>query len=279
MRTRTIYPTLAAMPISGHQILPCRRYRACLVQIGAALAVLLVWTHNSAAAAGNEERYAECIAKVESNPRDAFDSAALWRFSGGGIPAAHCAGLALVRMGQHKYGADRLESVARKMRNSDDFNVAPKIAEVLAQAGNAWLLAGDPARAQQLFTKALEFKPGTAQYFVDRSIAATDLRDFRSAAADLDSAVKFDPDNVEAYAFRARVRRRLGDVSAAIADAERAISLDPDNVPALLERGSLRRMLNDGEGARADWQRVIEVAPDSNEAIAAKAMIKALQGN
>lgn len=249
-------------------------------RIGAALLILLVGMNSPVTAAiDNQEQYAECIAKLDTDPRGAFDAAAFWRFSGGGIPAAHCAGLALIRMGQHKYGAERLEMMIRKMRNSDDFNDSSKIAEVLSQAGHGWMLAGDPARARQLFTQALEFKPGTATYFVDRSLAATDLRDFRAAAADLDAAVKFDPENVEAYAYRARNRRQFNDVQGALLDVDHAISLDPNHVPALLERGSLRRLTNDNAGARADWQRVIEVAPESAEAIAATALIKTLQGN
>ena len=256
-------------------ILPMGMMAAALLILGG----LLVLTDRPASAETEEERYAACIAQAEVDPRAAFDSAAFWRFRGGGIPAAHCAGLALVRMGQHIYGADRLETVARKMRQSDDFNVAQRIAEVIAQAGNAWMLAGDPDRARKLFTTALEYKPGTAQFFVDRSMAAIALRDLRGAANDLDAAVKFDPESAEAYAFRARVRRQLGDTQAAVSDAERAISLDGDNVPALLERGSLRRLSEDAEGALADWRQVIEIAPDSPQAVAARAMIKALLGN
>ena len=254
------------------------RWPTQAIATGAACALMTAAIGGPTEAAADRERYAACIAKIESDPRHAFDTAALWRFMGGGIPAAHCAGLALVRMGQHRYGAERLETVARKMWNSDDFNDPAKIAEVLAQAGHGWMLAGDPTRARHVFTKALEFMPGTAEYFVDRSLAAIDLRDFRSAARDLDAAVRFDPENTDAYAFRARVRRKLGDVDGAIADAERAISLDADHLPALLERGSLRRLLNDSEGARADWRRVVDVAPGSSEAASAKAMIEALDG-
>lgn len=277
MRPLPIYPTLGVMPRTGSRMRLWCRWLARAIPTGAACAFAAAAFIGSAKAAVDEERYAACIAKIGSDPRDAFDTAVFWRFMGGGIPAAHCAGLALIRMGQHKYGAERLETVVRKMRNSDDFNEPAKIAEVLAQAGHGWMLTGDPARARHLFTKALEFKPGTAEYFVDRSLAAIDLRDFRAAAGDLDAAVKFDPESTDAYAFRARVRRKLGDVEGAIADAERAVSLDANHVPALLERGSLRRLMNDSEGAHADWQRVVEVAPDSSEAVSAKAMLKALE--
>ncbi|MCE2491298.1 MAG: hypothetical protein J4F40_01620, partial [Alphaproteobacteria bacterium] len=263
-------PTLGVMPTTGSRMRLWCRWLARAIPTGAACAFAAAALIGPAKAAVDEERYAACIAKMESDPRDAFDTAVFWRFMGGGIPAAHCAGLALIRMGQHKYGAERLETVVRKMRNSDDFNEPAKIAEVLAQAGHGWMLTRDPARARHLYTKALE-------YFVDRSLAAIDLRDFRAAAGDLDAAVKFDPESTDAYAFRARVRRKLGDVEGAIADAERAVSLDANHVPALLERGSLRRLMNDSEGARADWQRVVEVAPDSSEAVSAKAMLKALE--
>ncbi len=276
MRPFPIYPTLAAMPIAGNRTRLWRRWSAGAVAVGMACVCAAGALVGPATAAVDRERYAECIAKIDSDPRGAFDTAAFWRFMGGGIPAAHCAGLALVRMGQHKYGAERLETVAHKMRKSDDFNESAGIAEVLAQAGHGWMLAGDPARARQLFTKALEFKPGTAEYFVDRALSAMDLRDLRSAARDLDAAVGFDPESADAHAFRARVRRKLGDVEGALADAERAVSLNSDHVPALLERGALRRLGNDPEGARADWRRVVEVAPESSEAVAAKKMIEAL---
>jgi tetratricopeptide (TPR) repeat protein len=267
------------MPISANfavRILPHPTTVICICIIGAifvGLETCPAW------AKVDQKRYSECIAKIDSSPKDAFDSAAFWRFSGGGIAAAHCAGLALIRMGQHKYGAESLENVVRKMGDSDEFNEASKMAEVLAQAGHGWILAGDPARAQRMFTKALEFQPGTATFFIDRSIAAIDLRDFRSAASDLDAAVKFDPEIPRAFAFRARVRRKLSNVEGAVEDANRALALNPNHVLALLERGLLRRMLKDAKGARLDWRQVIGIAPESTEAAAAKAMIKALDAD
>tara|TARA_Y100001960_G_scaffold8897_1_gene8596 strand:- start:2440 stop:3183 length:744 start_codon:yes stop_codon:yes gene_type:complete len=244
-----------------------------------AVATLFVLSIFPVRAEVDQKRYTECIAKIDIDPRDAFDAAAFWRFSGGGIAAAHCAGLALIRMGQHEYGAERLENVGRKMEASDEFNEAPKIAEVLAQAGHGWILAGDPARAQKMFTKALEFQPGIATYLIDRSIAAVDLKDFRSAARDLNAAVRIDPENTEAFAFRARTRRKLGDIEGAVEDANHAIALDPSHLPALIERGTLHQLLNNIAGAHSDWRRVIEIAPESTEAAAAKSMIKTLDAN
>jgi len=66
-------------------------------------------------------------------------------------------------------------------------------AEVLDQAGQAWLLAGDPARSYAAETAALGLLPDNAELLLDRAEAAGAEGWYDKALADLDRVLKADP--------------------------------------------------------------------------------------
>jgi hypothetical protein len=123
-----------------------------------------------------DPRYTDCLAAIARSPKDAFDIAASWRFGGGGLPASHCATLAMVAMGQYDYAARQLETLAIKLGRDDDLNDPRNVAAVLGQAGNAWLLAGEPKRALDAFTDALAATPDDPDILVDRAMAHATTR-------------------------------------------------------------------------------------------------------
>lgn len=237
--------------------------------IGLAVAALPLLA--AAAAAQAPMTYGRCMAMSRSDPTAAFDAAVSWRGLGGGEAAEHCAAAALVGMGETAEGARRLEDLAQRLRAG-----APVRAELLAQAAQAWLAAGDIGRAENVLNAAIGLAPKDASLYVDRAAVRAQRQDYEAAADDLDQAIAFDPYDVDALALRASARRRLGDTEGALWDAEEALRADSGSTAALLERGILRRAGGDIAGARQDWLRILQIAPDGPAGDAARAEIEQL---
>ena len=216
--------------------------------------------------------YDRCMKLARENPAAARDLAADWQKRGGAHPADHCFAVALIGLKQYREAATRLEALAQAM-----IHAPPALrAEVLGQAGQAWLLAGDPMRAYAAEGTALELRPDDADLLTDRAEAAGSAGWFDKAVADLDRVLKTNPSRVDALVYRASANRALDRLDPALADIDTALKLAPDSVEALLERGNIRRLKGDLPGARQDWLRVAKLAPGSAEEAAAKANIARL---
>ncbi len=216
--------------------------------------------------------YERCMTLANENPAAARDVAARWQDRGGAHPADHCFAVALIGLKQYKEGAGRLEKLAQAM-----VRAPPALrADVLGQAAQGWLLAGDPARAYAADGAALALRPDDAGLLVDRAEAAGSAGWFDKAVADLDRVLKADPVRLDALIYRASANRELGRLAPALADIDKALTLAPDSAPALLERGNIRRLGGDDDGARQDWVRVALLAPGSTAEAAAKANIERL---
>lgn len=211
--------------------------------------------------------YERCMKLARDKPAAAKELAESWSGRGGGHPADHCHAVALIGLKQYKPGAAQLEKLGEAMVSAP----AALRAGVLAQAGQAWLLAGDPGRAYADAGAALALHPDDAEILIDRAEAAGAAGWYDKAVADLDRVLKAEPARLEALIYRASAYRELGRLDPALADAEQALKLAPNSVPALLERGDIRGQKGDLDGARQDWARVAALAPGSADAAAAKA--------
>lgn len=214
-------------------------------------------------------RYNDCLARVEFDPDGAFDEAMAWADMGGGLPARHCGGLALIALGHYRQAAERLEALAAEP-GSD----AATRAALLSQAGNAWLLESDAQRAFNALTQGLALVPDDTESRLDRARASALAEDFAAAKDDLDLVLADRPDWADALVLRANVQRALGDLTTARADAERAVALAPDNPAALIERGIVRHFAGDREGAVTDWRLALSLAPDAKTSADARALLE-----
>ncbi len=218
------------------------------------------------------DHYARCMEAARQKPEAAFDDANAWRIAGGGHPAEHCADVALIGLGRYAEAAGKLEALADTMvKGPIDLR-----AQVLGQAGQSWLLAGDSARAAAVLTAALALTPDDADLLTDRAEALAGEKKYREAVADLDGALKLDGKRVDALVFRASAHRSLEQYDLARRDIDIALRLAPDQPDALLERGNIRGLTGDEAGARKDWQRVAQVAPNSAADSAARANLAKL---
>ena len=202
--------------------------------------------------------YERCLAMLRDDPEGALTFADAWEATGGGEGARHCAALGQLTIGEPDRAAEQLERLAIGSQGS-----AAARAAVFAQAGQAWMMAGEPGRAFAASTMALTLNPNDADLLTDRSVTLGTMRRYSEALADLDRALAIDPDRAEALTFRAAALRNLDRADEALTTVQRALSVAPENPEALLERGILRQLRNDAEGARTDWQRVLTLAPDT----------------
>jgi tetratricopeptide (TPR) repeat protein len=202
-----------------------------------------------------------CFDMLRTDPEGARFFADGWEAAGGGDGARHCAALALLALGETERGAERLEDLARRSGADPATRAA-----VFAEAGNAWMLAGDADRAFGAATMALTLAPDDPALLLDRALALGAMERYADALEDLDRAVALDPSRADAWVLRGAANRQLNRAAEAERDVARALALAPDNAEALLERGALRRARGDVRGARADWERAARLAPDSDAA-------------
>jgi tetratricopeptide (TPR) repeat protein len=223
-------------------------------------------------AAADAATYDRCLKLAKQNPSAAQNLAQTWHERGGAHPADHCAAVALFGLKRYKEAATRLEALAQAMPAA----VAGLRADVFDQAGQAWLLAGDPVRAYAAAGQAVGLQPNDPELQLDRAQAAASAGYYDRSVTDLDHVLKADPNRVDALIYRASANRALHRLEAALADVEKALAQTPNSVTGLLERGNIRRLDGDREGARADWERVGQLAPGSQADMAAKANIERL---
>jgi tetratricopeptide (TPR) repeat protein len=216
--------------------------------------------------------YDRCMATARQAPADGFEMASVWKEHGGGLPAEHCAGIALMGLKQFDLAGDQLETLGKEMvREAPDMR-----AQVLSQAGEAWLQAGQPAKARADLTAAIGLDPKDPSLLVDRARTFAAAKDYKSAKDDLSKALTGGAARGEVLTYRAAANRLSGDLADAHKDADAAVKAAPGSADAWLERANIRRLEKDDKGARADWLQVLQLAPDSPAADAARDNLAAM---
>lgn len=213
------------------------------------------------------QAYADCMAVARLSPSSGVEQARTWADQGGGDPARHCEGVALLSNGDYAKAGEVLEDLGRTMAESSD----PALrANALAQAGQAWLLAGEPERAEAVQSAALDLSPEDVDLWIDRALTRFELGDYRKAIDDLNTAENRGGEQADILTYRASAFRHLDSLGMAEANLMRALELDADHPEALLELGNLNRLQEDREAARQAWMTLLQVAPDSPAAHAAR---------
>ncbi len=222
-----------------------------------------------AAEIDHAREYGACMALVQRDAEEAFESALAWRDMGGGDAASHCIAAALLGLKKYAEAARRFETLAQEIKATP-----PLRADLLAHAAQAWLLDEKPERAESVLTAALKLDPKAADLLMDRAVARAAMKFYWEAVDDLNRAVELDPGRADAFVFRASAYRYLDSLVLAETDVERALALDTLHPEGLLERGIVRRLKGDDDGARRDWLKVLTIVPGTSAARAAQANLE-----
>lgn len=242
-----------------------------MIRIILAAALTLFATSAVAQKIEGVEEYRTCLVLAKQTPMQGWEEALAWQSLGGGEAARHCAAIALIGLGKHADAATRLETLANESVREDQVR-----AEMLAQAAQAWLLAGNVTRADAAQRGALTLAPGHPDIMLDHAVLLAQVGHYGEAAEVLSAVLRRQPNRVEALTLRASAFRYLDNLPGAEDDVNQALKLDPDFADALLERGMLRRIKGDDAAAREDWLRAIAAAPDSDAADTARANLEKL---
>ena len=218
-------------------------------------------------------RYDRCLDLVKRDAGRALEAADAWHGAGGGAAALHCSALALTALRRYPEAAAKLDDAAHDAVAGS----ASVRAELLDQAGNAWMLGGRADKAVASLSGALAFTPSDADLLFDRARAHAMARDWAGAEADLSAIIAQDPNRADVLVLRASARHAEGRKADARADLERALGVYPDYPEALVERGAMKLEAGDKAGAAADWQQVLRDAPDSDAGSAARAHLAELR--
>jgi len=229
---------------------------ACLVALGA-FAPAASASAAQANLFGAGDPYQACVAVIDTNPADAFERALAWRTQGGGAQADHCAALALIALDEPGEAASRLDTLARR----SDAGTLMERAALLAEAGNAWLLAAQPANAEVALSAALKLSPRDPELWTDRARARAAQMNWADAEKDLTNALTFDATKPQTFVLRAVARSAQGNKVGHRFDVEAALILDSTYPEALVERGTLKLEMGDVPGARAEGIQVSLVSP------------------
>jgi tetratricopeptide (TPR) repeat protein len=206
---------------------------------------------------GDKIEYGECLRLAEATPGPILARAEAWVRAGGGLPAEHCAAVALLYSGQNERAATRLDTLAVRASS-----FSPRLrSELSAQAGNAWLAVGNAERALASQNLAVNLDPQNAENWIDRSITLAGLGAYKEAAEDLSTALKLAPRRPDILLLRAVAYRATGDLKRARTDADAALVYDKDNPEALIQRGHIRLASGDKKGADADYRRALLFTP------------------
>jgi tetratricopeptide (TPR) repeat protein len=223
------------------------------------LPIILLAATTPAAAQQSRPQYDMCLTRVQTDPQAALLLATGWAKQGGAGPADHCAALALVSLRRYPEAAAKLDALAGSNFASDN----ALRSELADQAGNAWMLAGQPDNAVSSFTVALRGDPFNADLLTDRARAYALRQNWLKAESDLSAALLVEPDRVDLLILRGSARHAMGHKADARADFDRALQLRPGNGDALVERGVMKLEAGDAAGAQSDWQATIASSPGS----------------
>jgi tetratricopeptide (TPR) repeat protein len=208
------------------------------------------------------KRYTDCMHLARTEPLKALPIAERWMGAGGGLAARHCAAVAMFEAGRYGQAAGQFESIA-----SDMGQERPGLrAELLAQAGQAFMEAGLADRAADAQSRALTLKSKDPELWIDRGLSYAAMQAWPRAISDFDHALALKPNDVEILVLRAAAWRSAGNPAKALEDAARALKVAPDHSEALLERGFASLAMGDKRQATGDFNTVLRLVPANSTA-------------
>jgi tetratricopeptide (TPR) repeat protein len=211
-----------------------------------------------------EARYRACTTQIRTDAEGAVAAANAWRGEGGGLAARQCLGLALAALERWGPAATAFEQAAREAEAAND----ARRTDFWVQAGNAWVAAGEGARALAAFDAALLTPNLTdelrGEVYLDRARARVALGNPAAARSEIDRALRLVPNDPFAWYLSAALARRENDLARAGTDIARARTLAPDSPDVLLLAGTLAGLAGNMAEAERLYRQVAQAAPDSD---------------
>jgi tetratricopeptide (TPR) repeat protein len=237
--------------------------------------ILIALAATAAAPQPAEAQLKSCLQLVRTSPDRAALAAEEWRVKGGGLDARQCLGLAHSSANRWPAAASTFEIAAREAEVRKD----ARSSDFWAQSGNAWLAAGDAAKARKALDSALAAGGAAPQLrgeiHLDRARAAVMLNDAVAARADIDKGLELVPQDPFGWYLSAALARRENKLDRAKTEIAKAVSLAPDDAAILLEAGTIAGVTGDADAALGLYARAAQAQPQSEAGRAAQAALAA----
>jgi tetratricopeptide (TPR) repeat protein len=217
-------------------------------------------------------QYESCLNLAKNNPQKGYDEALKWFSLSGDMASRHCMAIATLSLGYNENSAILLEALERDV-TKEQFYLR---SQILGQASQAWLLAGQLKQATLVLSKAITLYSSDPQLYLDRAVVRIERLQYSQALSDLNQAITLDLNFGDAYLYRASVKRYINDFFGALDDIDRVLELIPMLPAAVLERGIIKNSIGDFVGGRRDFEQVINDVPISGEADVARARLNKL---
>lgn len=130
-------------------------------------------------------------------------------------------------------------------------------------AAHAYAAAGDMAKANQQFNKAITTFPNNPVVYNDRGMFRQQQKQFDQALADFTRVIELKSDAYYAYTNRGFTLMEQGDPQAAETDFDRSLSLVPNQAMVHSFRGTARLAQGKLAEATADYQKVVQLDPNN----------------
>ncbi|MEK9149008.1 MAG: tetratricopeptide repeat protein, partial [Candidatus Desantisbacteria bacterium] len=118
-----------------------------------------------------------------------------------------------------------------------------------------WLNIDEKSIKQGVYLKNLSSRELYGNFYANRGLAKSALKDYPGALADYDQAINLNPNYALAYYNRGNAKSALKDYPGALADYDQAINLNPNYALAYYNRGNAKSALKDYPGALADYDQ------------------------
>ncbi|MBW6524969.1 hypothetical protein KZ810_15835 [Sphingomonas sp. RHCKR47] len=199
-----------------------------------------------------------CVTQARTDPAGAEQVARTL-----GRAGEACRGVALAGQDDFAGAATAFTAAARNAELAKE----ARAADYWAQAGNAWLAAGDAAKARAALDAALAAGTLTdlnrGEAYLDRARALVATGDMKAARVDLDLATKDAADDPLAWLLSATLARRMGDLPRAKLDIAQALRRSADDASVQLEAGNIAAAAGEADRAQAAWKEAARLAPDA----------------
>ncbi|WP_336962066.1 tetratricopeptide repeat protein [Sphingobium aquiterrae] len=218
-----------------------------------------------------------CTDAAVADPDRGVAFANAWRLDGGGYHARQCMGFAYARAERWSPAMVAFSQAADEAERTGGDGSG----RLWAQAGNAALLGGEPAKAREFFDAAFArglpdgLEKGEA--YLDRARALVALGDMVKARGDLDNAVVQAAPDPLAWLLSATLARRTGNLALARTHIAQAVKLSPDDASVALEEGNIAIRSGQDDIARAAWSRAAKLAPQGDAGKAAADSLSRLE--
>lgn len=217
-----------------------------------------------------EQRFNKCVDLAVDDPQSGISEASTWLVEGGGFLARHCLGFAYAEQYNWTAAAIAFAESAQAAEVARD----KRVDKFWAQAGNAALAGGDPAKALEYLNAALvqgRLK-GLAKGLVhlDRARAHVALEDYQAAKSEFAMVHRLAPQDPLGWLLSATLARRMGDLPRAKNDIAIADKTAPGDPAIALEAGNIAFESGDRINAKSHWEKAVQIDPESRPAKAAQ---------